>query len=347
MKAYMKDVMQLTSTGVRFIDQTQLPLCLHVAETWDYRVVIEAIRQLRVRGAPLLGISAAYGITLAARAFSHLDHSEFHNVMHRVCDEFAASRPTAANLFWAIGIMRTILDQDSSVLEIVRYIEQRALALHADDAARCDAIASFGSNIIPEACGAITHCNTGALATGGRGTAFAVLLEAHERGKRIHVYADETRPLLQGSRLTMWELQQHGIPSTLITDGTAAMLMRRGDIAVVITGADRIAANGDCANKIGTYALALAAHAHALPFYIAAPLSTVDVTLASGDAIPIENRSSEEVTRISGTSIAPAGTDVYSPAFDITPAELISGIISEAGILRPPYTDSLTAALNA
>lgn len=345
-------VIELTETSLRFLDQTRLPVEAVMIETTDHGVVLAAIRRLQVRGAPLIGIAAAYGVTLAAREWlsawpsAHIpptESAQFHHDMLAVCDAFAATRPTAVNLFWALARMRAILTRPIGPDALTAALEAEARAIHADDALRCTAIGRHGSEIIPFGAGVITHCNSGSLATGGEGTAFAVLLEAHRQGKGIHVYADETRPLLQGARLTMWELQQRGIPSTLITDGTAAMLMRQGRIQLAITGADRIAANGDAANKIGTYGLAVAARYHGIPFYIAAPFSTVDLSLASGELIPIEERSGEEITRVGGTVIAPEGIATYAPAFDVTPAELISGIVTERGIIAPPYTETLVA----
>ncbi|MCZ7557172.1 MAG: S-methyl-5-thioribose-1-phosphate isomerase [Bacteroidia bacterium] len=339
MAAYRDNVIGLDGEGLRFIDQTLLPGELRIVRTRDYRDVLEAIRTLRLRGAPLIGISAAYGVALAAREM-HTAQAVDSERLLAVCNEFAATRPTAVNLFWALEIVRTlILRNEPSALPVV--LEENARALHADDARRCAAIGLHGADLLPRNAGVITHCNTGAFATGGDGTAFSVLLEAHRRGRGIHVYADETRPLLQGARLTMWELREHGIPATLITDGTAAMLMRQGGIGAAISGADRIAANGDSANKIGTYALAIAAHAHGIPFYIAAPLSTVDLSVSDGSRIPIEQRAASEVLTCHGTTIAPENSAVYAPAFDVTPAELISGIITEQGVSYPPYNETL------
>jgi methylthioribose-1-phosphate isomerase len=345
-------VIELTATALRFLDQTRLPGEAVLVETAEHGILLEAITRLRVRGAPLIGIAAAYGVVLAAREWLAVQHSNdvsltesslFHQDMLAVCEAFAATRPTAVNLFWALSRMRNILTRPIAPDLLTVALETEARAIHADDALRCSAIGRHGAEIIPFGAGVITHCNTGALATGGDGTAFSVLLEAHRQGKTIHVYADETRPLLQGARLTMWELQQRGIPSTLITDGTAAMLMRQGRVQLAITGADRIAANGDAANKIGTYGLAVAARHHGIPFYIAAPFSTVDLALASGELIPIEVRSAEEITRIGDTIIAPNGSAAYAPAFDVTPSDLISGIVTERGILAPPYGETLEA----
>ena len=341
-------VIDLTPTALRFLDQTRLPTEEVMIETADHRDVLEAIRTLRRRGAPLIGITAAYGVVLAARDWlarhaAPRDSAAFRTYMDAVCDGFAATRPTAVNLFWALDRMRGILAGSGDPDTLTLALETEARALHADDAARCAAIGRFGAELLPEGAGVITHCNSGALATGGDGTAFAVLMEAHRQGKNIHVFAAETRPLLQGAPLTMWELQPHGIPPKLLTAGTAAMLMRSGRVAAAITGADRIAANGDTANKIGTYALALAARHHGLPFYIAAPLSTVDMAIPSGAQIPIEERGADEITTIGGRRFAPEGIGVYAPAFDVTPAELITGIVTERGIIAPPFTETLAA----
>ncbi len=343
-------VIELTSTRLRFLDQTRLPGREVMIETTDYRDVVDAIRRLRLRGAPLIGIAAAYGVVVAARAWLRR-HPEiagnpaapFREEMLAVCDVFAGTRPTAVNLFWALARIREILGYPLTPGLLTEALENEAQEIHDDDARRCTAIGKSGAACVPAGAGVITHCNTGTLATGGEGTAFAVLLEAHRQGKGIHVYADETRPLLQGARLTMWELQRHGIPSTLIADGAAAMLMQQGRIQLAITGADRIAANGDAANKIGTYGLAVAAKHHGIPFYIAAPLSTVDLTLASGAEIPIEERGSRELTHIGTRRLAPEGAAVFNPAFDVTPAGLIAGIITERGIIAPPYRETLAA----
>ncbi len=337
-------VIELTAATLRFLDQTRLPAEAVMVETTDHRVMLDAIRRLQVRGAPLIGIAAAYGVTIAARerlSETGGDDASFQSALLTVCDAFAATRPTAVNLFWALARMREIIARPLSPEMLTTELEREARAIHADDALRCGAIGRHGAEIIPAGAGVITHCNSGALATGGDGTAFAVLLEAHRQGKNIHVYADETRPLLQGARLTMWELQRNRIPATLITDSTAAMLMRQGRVLVAITGADRIAANGDAANKIGTYGLAVAARHHGIPFYIAAPFSTVDLSLPTGESIPIEERSGEEITRIRDIALAPDGSDTYAPAFDVTPAELITGIVTERGIITPPYTETL------
>jgi methylthioribose-1-phosphate isomerase len=337
---YREDVIAWRDGAVRFIDQTLLPGEYRVVETRDWREVVEAIRSLQLRGAPLIGVAAAYGTALAAHTTGD---DGFPTTMNDVLAAFAASRPTAVNLFWSLERMRSVLQTAASPAEARTALLAEARHIHDDDAARCAAIGAHGLALVPAGARIITHCNTGALATGGDGTAFSVLLAAHRAGRGIHVYADETRPLLQGARLTMWELAAHGIDATLITDGTAPMLVAQGGIALAITGADRIAANGDSANKIGTYGLALACRAHRIPFYIAAPLSTIDMTTPDGAAIPIEERGADEVRSFMGVASAPAGARVYAPAFDVTPGALISGIVTERGILTPPYPETLAA----
>ena len=341
------DIIRWTGSSVRFTDQTLLPRETRVVETDDYRDMLEAIRSLRVRGAPLIGIAAAYGVLTAAHSLAHDAESgqrgpaEFTDALLKVCDEFAATRPTAVNLFLALENVRAVLRAGGSDAEILERLTAMAGQLHKNEILSCEAIGRHGAALLPQGARVITHCNTGALATGGEGTAFAVLLHAHRQGKDIHVYAGETRPLLQGARLTMWELQHSGIPSTLITDSTAAMLMQTRNIDAVITGADRIAANGDTANKIGTYGLAVAARHHGIPFYIAAPTSTLDLALESGDVIPIEERAAEEVTGSGVKRSAPEHVRVYAPAFDVTPAALITAIRTERGVFSPPFRETL------
>ena len=321
--------------SVRFLDQTRLPLDVVYRETADHRDLCEAIRTLRVRGAPLIGIAAAYGVALAAAALTRPEG--FREALHRAAGDFAATRPTAVNLFWALARVRRVIDAAPDAEGARTALADEAVAIHRDDAEKCRCIGMHGAALVPDGASIVTHCNTGALATGGIGTAFGVLASAHGSGKKIHVYVDETRPLLQGSRLTMWELGMAGIPATLMTDGTAAFLMQRKPVALAVTGADRIAANGDAANKIGTYQLAVAARHHGVPFYVAAPTSTIDPSIPSGAAIPIEERSGEEVASFAGLRTAPAGISVYAPAFDVTPASLITGIITEEGVFGFPY----------
>jgi methylthioribose-1-phosphate isomerase len=312
------------------LDQTRLPgeiqfvNCTTVADLW------EAIRELRVRGAPAIGIAAAYGVCLAAKS-GELEPVE------QACDYLATSRPTAVNLFWALERMRRVARETASHARAERLLDE-ARAIHEEDRRQCTEIGRHGANLLadlPTGAGVLTHCNAGALATGGDGTALAVIFELARRGKRPRVYVDETRPLLQGARLTAWELVQRNVEATLICDSMAAQVMKEGRVAAVITGADRIAANGDTANKIGTYGLAVLARAHHIPFYVAAPSTTLDLSIVSGMNIPIEVRGADEIVRPNGCAIAPAGVAVYNPAFDVTPAEFITAIVTESGIFRP------------
>ncbi len=322
---------------VRLIDQTLLPTefrqveCRTVGEVW------EAIKVLRVRGAPAIGIAAAFGAVLGARE-SHADTFEgLRRHLTKATDYLATARPTAVNLFWALDRMKRVADK-SRFLTIPLLKERlldEALAIAEEDRAVCRAIGRHGAPLILEGGGVLTHCNAGALATADYGTALAVMFAAHEQGKRFRVFADETRPLLQGARLTAWELMQAGIDVTLICDSMAAVVMRQGKVSLAVVGADRIAANGDTANKIGTYGVATLAKEHGVPFYVAAPVSTFDLSLPSGDSIPIEERKPEEITHGFGRQTAPEGVKVYNPAFDVTPARLIAGIITERGVISP------------
>ncbi|MBA4312485.1 MAG: S-methyl-5-thioribose-1-phosphate isomerase [Chlorobiaceae bacterium] len=322
---------------VRYIDQTKLPSDEVYTKTSDYRDVAEAIRKLRIRGAPLIGIAAAYAVALAGMESRKLESSKFVNEITEAIDLLAATRPTAVNLFWALKRMKTVLSLNDNI-EIVRTsLIDEAIKIHSEDIEMCKNIGENGSTLIPDNATILTHCNTGALATGGDGTAQSVITTAHKQGKRVNVYADETRPLLQGGRLTTWELMKNGIEVNLITDNVAAFLMQRNKITLAITGADRIAANGDTANKIGTYSIAVNAKYHDIPFYIAAPTSTIDPAIRSGSDIMIEERNIEEVTSIDGKRIAPDGVKVYSPAFDITPASLITAVITDRGVFYPPF----------
>ncbi len=332
------------------IDQHRLP----AEETWlacdSVDDVARAIRDMHVRGAPAIGCAAAYGVAIAARelAVRQVTPSAFRAELEQVIETLAATRPTAVNLFWALAQMRDAaviaLDQ-SGVAGAATALEQRAEAIHREDIAMCRRIGALGAELVPEGATVLTHCNAGALATGGYGTALGVIRAAHEAGKGIKVLADETRPYLQGSRLTAWELQREGIDVTIIPDSGAAFLLRRGEVACVVVGADRIAANGDVANKIGTYGVALAAAANGVPFYVAAPTSTIDLETATGADIPIEERSGSEMFTIGETQIAPRGVMARYPAFDVTPAELVSAIITDRGVVRPPYGDNLAKAL--
>jgi methylthioribose-1-phosphate isomerase len=324
---------------VRLIDQTQLPFRYVIEEYDDWRDVAEAIRVMKVRGAPAIGIAAAYGLALAARQVNTNDPETFRQEMMKVCDAFASTRPTAVNLFGAIERIQKVLKQVTSPDEAREAILESAHRLLQEDYEADLQMAEHGANLIKNGFGILTICHTGALATGGYGTALGILRMATEQGKRIHVYACETRPRLQGMRLTAWELQQVGVPFSLITDGMAGFLMAQGKVDCVIVGADRIVANGDTANKIGTYNLAVLADYHDIPFYVAAPLTTVDLSKQTGAEIPVEFRDETEMTHIGGLRIAPEGVQVWNPAFDITPARLITGIITERGIAYPPYRE--------
>ncbi|HEY8489385.1 MAG TPA: S-methyl-5-thioribose-1-phosphate isomerase [Dehalococcoidia bacterium] len=333
--------------AVRLLDQTRLPQEERELQITDYRDLAAAIRDLRVRGAPAIGIAAAYGVVLAARSIQTADRETFLARLREATDVLAATRPTAVNLFWALRRMAAVAEAAPDPEAARHALLEEALRIHREDVAANRAMGRHGAALIPDGATVLTHCNTGALATGGYGTALGVVRAAVAAGKRVRVLVDETRPLLQGARLTAWELQREGIPATLMVDGAAGSMMRRGLVACVLVGADRIAANGDVANKIGTYALAVLAREHGLPFYVAAPASSVDLSLASGDGIPIEERRPEEVTHVAGVPVAPAGVDVANPAFDVTPAAYVTAIITERGVARPPYGASLAALCSA
>ncbi len=329
------------------IDQTLLPGEFVEMRIDDVETVFDAIRRLAVRGAPAIGVAAGMGVVLGVRDWSGDDRDGFVARVEQVCDYLATSRPTAVNLFWALDRMKRVAraSVELSVLDMKERLLAEAIAIHHEDEAMCRSIGDVGEHVIPEGGTVLTHCNAGALATGGMGTALAVMYRAHELGRSFGVYADETRPLLQGARLTTWELMRAGIDVTLICDNTAAHAMKVGRIDLVITGADRIAANGDAANKIGTYGVALLAAAHDVPFYVAAPSSTFDMALACGDEIPIEERSADEVRRGFGTLTSPEDVKCYCPAFDVTPARLIKGIITERGMIEPVTADAVSAVL--
>ncbi|MHB0959249.1 MAG: S-methyl-5-thioribose-1-phosphate isomerase [Pirellulaceae bacterium] len=334
------------------LDQTCLPGELREVTCRDVGSVWEAIKALRVRGAPAIGIAAAYGVVLGTQQASSADFGTFWEVLDQVGRYLESSRPTAVNLSWAIRRMRdraSALGRRPTSPEIHAALLDEARAIHAEDRRVCRAIGAHGAELLSElltdGAGVLTHCNAGWLATSEYGTALAILYTAHEQGKRLHVYADETRPLLQGARLTAWELLQRGIDTTLICDAMAGQVMRERRVQLVITGADRIAANGDTANKIGTYAVAVLAQAHDIPFYVAAPCSTFDLTLASGDQIPIEQRDPREVTHSFGQRTAPEGVQVYNPAFDVTPARLIRAIVTERGAITPVTAAAIAAVV--
>lgn len=329
------------------IDQTRLPTELVEIELPDIDAVWEAIKSLRIRGAPAIGIAAAYGVYIGVQQTGSAGEDELFRRLDEVTDYLATSRPTAVNLFWAIDRMKVEAERHRGEVPdaITAALLAEAQAIHDEDRTICRAIGKFGAALLENNSGVLTHCNAGGLATADYGTALAVFFAAQEAGKQLHVYADETRPLLQGARLTAWELQQRGIDTTLICDSMAAQVMREGRVQAVVTGADRIAANGDVANKIGTYQVALAAAAHDIPFYVAAPTSTFDMSLASGDQIPIEQRDPREITHSFGRQTAPDGIQVYNPAFDVTPARLIRAIICEKGVIEPVSEASISELL--
>ena len=333
------------------IDQTLLPGELRYIALDTVADVWHAIKRLSVRGAPAIGCTAAYGVLVGLRERAPDGLDEAYRALAEICAYLDASRPTAVNLGWALRSMaaaaETARGSIGAVETLFATLEAEARRIFDENFELCRAIGEHGAAVIPDGGGVLTHCNTGPLATGGEGTALSCVIRAYAAGKRLRVYADETRPLLQGARLTAWEMQQAGIPVTLICDNTAAVVLREGKINVAIVGADRIAANGDAANKIGTYGAAVLCKHHGVPFYVAAPYTTFDMTLASGADIPIEYRDPDEVTCGFGARTAPTGVDVYSPAFDVTPADLVSGIITEFGILRPPFAASIAAAERA
>jgi methylthioribose-1-phosphate isomerase len=336
----MVETIEWTPAGVVMIDQTRLPLHEEYVTCRDYQQVAKAIRNMIIRGAPAIGVAAAMGVAIGVQQASpeNLD-AQFATI----CDTLAATRPTAVNLFWAIDRMKRVYAgaRGRSIEEIRERLVEEARLIREEDIAINRAIGANGAPLVPDQKTVLTHCNAGALATAGYGTALGVIRAARDSGKTIDVFADETRPFLQGARLTVWELQQDGIPTTLITDNMAGHFMKAGRIGCVVVGADRIAANGDVANKVGTYSVAVLAKENGVPFYVAAPISTLDLTLTSGEQIPIEERPAAEVTHVFGHAVAPAGTDVKNPAFDVTPARYVSGIITEKGVARAPYETSL------
>lgn len=324
--------------AVRLLDQSRLPEHVEFLDCRDVDTVVQAIRELKVRGAPAIGVTAAMGIALGAQSIAATDYQGFATALFAICDRLAAARPTAVNLFWAIERMRQKVAalRTESVAAIKQALMKESQAILDEDIALCKAMGRHGAALIATGQTVLTHCNAGALATAGYGTALGVIRAAWEQGKKIQVIADETRPVLQGARLTAWELMQDKIPVTLITDNMAGSLMRQGKIHLCVVGADRIAANGDVANKIGTYSVAVLAKAHGIPFYVAAPYSTIDLKTKTGAEIPIEQRNALEVTTIHGSHpVAPKGVVVYNPAFDVTPAELVTGIITERGVFKP------------
>jgi methylthioribose-1-phosphate isomerase len=327
------------SGAVRILDQRALPDAEIERELESAEAVADAIRQLQVRGAPLIGIAAAMGLVVGTRELRGAPRATFLERVTRLTALLGAARPTAVNLRWALERMaRTAAAAPGDGSALWERLHAEATAIWEEDRAMCRRIGEHGVALLPDGANILTHCNTGALATGGIGTALAPIYLAHEQGRKVHVYVDETRPLLQGARLTVWELMHAGIPCTLITDGAAGSLMRQAKVDVVLVGADRICANGDFANKIGTYSLAVLARHHGVPFYCAAPWSTVDPSLSDGDLIPIEHRAADEVTTMAGRPTAPPGATALNPAFDVTPARYVTGFVTDRGMVQPPFT---------
>ena len=336
---------------VLMVDQRKLPAQEVYVELKTAREVARAIERMVIRGAPAIGVAAAMGLALGVVKSRATGSATLAGEFYRQCEMMAATRPTAVNLFWAIDRMKRVFSEAAragrSPAEIRDIVVAEARAIHDEDVDCCRTLGRHGAAVVPDGGQVLTHCNAGALATGGYGTALGVVRAAVEAGKRIAVYADETRPFLQGARLTAWELLRDGINTTIITDGMAGPLLRSGKVDVVVVGADRIAANGDVANKIGTYTVAVLAREHGVPFYVAAPTSTVDLATPDGSAIPIEERNEREVTHVGSARVAPEGAGVWNPAFDVTPHALVAGIITEQGVCRPPYGESLRAACEA
>lgn len=331
---------------IRFLDQTLLPAEERYVETSDIRMLAQAIKTMQLRGAPLIGIAAAYGLLLGLRPVKDEPIDVTLETLHASVDLLSATRPTAKNLTWALERMQNVvrLNHTNRSPVLIDMLEQEAKAIHDEDRRMCDSMGFYGEQLIEHGMTILTHCNTGSLATGGIGTALGAIKTAHNNGKKIGVYVDETRPLYQGARLTMWELMKERIPATVITDSSAAWTMATKSIGAVIVGADRIATNGDTANKIGTYTLAILAKEFGVPFYVVAPTSTIDLSMPDGKKIPIEERDPVEITGTGGHSHAPEHSSVFAPAFDVTPSALITAIVTEKGIHRPPFDSALKEA---
>src|SRR5271165_5028220 len=340
----MIQTLEWTPHGVVFIDQTKLPTEEVYVTCTTHEQVADVIRNMVVRGAPAIGVAAAMGIALGVKNSQAENGADLKRDFDQICETIRQTRPTAVNLFWAIRRMTEKFEslRVRSIPQIKQALIEEAQRVHAEDIAANQAMGRHGATLMPSSGGVLTHCNAGALATAGYGTALGVIRAAIEQGKKIHVYADETRPFLQGSRLTAWELMKDGIPTTVISDNMAGAMMRQGKIGAIVVGADRIAANGDVANKVGTYTVAILAKEHGIPFYVAAPLSTVDLATPDGSKIPIEQRNAREVTHIGGRQMTPDGVHIENPAFDVTPAKYVSAIITERGIARAPYKESLS-----
>jgi methylthioribose-1-phosphate isomerase len=339
----MIQTLEWTDRGVVFIDQTKLPTEEVYVTCTTYQQVADVIRNMVVRGAPAIGVAAGMGIALGTKNSKAETGADLKKDFDTICEAIRQTRPTAVNLFWAIRRMQEKFEvlRIRPIPQIKDALIEEAKRMHAEDIAANQAMGRHGATLMPAAGGVLTHCNAGALATAGYGTALGVIRAAIEQGKKIHVYADETRPFLQGSRLTAWELMKDGIPTTVISDNMAGAMMSQGKIKAIVVGADRIAANGDTANKIGTYTVAVLAKEHGIPFYVAAPISTVDLETPDGSKIPIEQRNAKEVTHIAGKQMVPDGVEVENPAFDVTPAKYIAAIITERGVAKAPYDQSL------
>jgi methylthioribose-1-phosphate isomerase len=344
----MIQTLEWTPRGVVFIDQTKLPTEEVYVTCTTHQQVADVIRNMVVRGAPAIGVAAAMGIALGVKNSKAETGADLKKDFDQICEAIRQTRPTAVNLFWSIRRMTKKFEslRVRPIAQIKQALIEEAQRMHAEDIAANQAMGRHGATLMPSTGGVLTHCNAGALATAGYGTALGVIRAAVEAGKKIHVYADETRPFLQGSRLTAWELMKDGIPTTVISDNMAGVMMQQGKIGAIVVGADRIAANGDVANKIGTYTIAVLAKEHRIPFYVAAPISTVDLATPDGSKIPIEQRDAREVTHIAGKQMVPDGVQVENPAFDVTPAKYVAAIITERGIARAPYEQSLAQLAN-
>lgn len=340
----MIHTLEWTDRGIRFLDQTKLPTEEVYVICSTHPQVADAIRNMVVRGAPAIGVAAAMGIALGVKNSKADNGADLKKDFDEICEAIRDTRPTAVNLFWAIRRMSKKFDilRTRPFAKLRPALVEEALRMHAEDIAANQAMGRHGATLMPSSGGVLTHCNAGALATAGYGTALGVIRAAVEQGKKIHVYADETRPFLQGSRLTAWELMKDGIPTTVISDNMAGVMMQKGKIGAIVVGADRIAANGDVANKVGTYTVAVMAKEHGIPFYVAAPISTIDMATADGNKIPIEQRNPREVTHIAGKQMTPDGVEIENPAFDVTPAKYVTAIITERGVARAPYQESLS-----
>jgi methylthioribose-1-phosphate isomerase len=343
----MIPTLEWTPAGVNFLDQTKLPLEETYVLATDYQQVATVIRDMIVRGAPAIGVSGAMGVAIGIERSQASTLQQLSAEVEVICSTLAETRPTAVNLFWGIGQVRDLFNElaakNTPIPEIKAAVVELAKRLYDEDIAQCKALGAHGADLLPREGTVLTHCNAGALATCGYGTALGVIRAAVERGHHIDVLADETRPYLQGARLTAWELMKDSIPTTVLCDNMAGHLMSKGRIQAVIVGADRIAANGDTANKIGTYSVSILAKEHGIPFYVAAPFNTIDLATATGAGIPIEQRNPREVTHSNGKQMTPDGVGIENPAFDVTPAKYITAIITERGVLRAPYNESIRA----